>query len=165
MEIYDMVLIFRVQLQLIFIVFLLNNLWNLWWGGKCFFIRFRNIFPMLVFTFLLYAGLNQMIFLFRCFLLLAVSIFAWYLSLCLYPGLSKASWYRVTTSLKISSEENNVESRDSIASGSGLTITRYILFNYFLFGKGDKLNFQDWVLRLHSLPSLCYHVDTSCYIG
>ena len=69
---------------------------------------------MLVFTFLLYGGLNQMMFLFRCFLLLAVFTFAWYLSLCLYPDLSKASWYGVTESLNISSEEDNNESRDSI---------------------------------------------------
>ena len=75
---------------------------------------------MLVFTFLLYAGLNQMIFLFRCFLLLAVSIFAWYLSLCLYPDLSKTSWYGVTESLKIFSVEDNDKSRDSIENGSCL---------------------------------------------
>ena len=65
---------------------------------------------MLVFTFLMYGGLNQMIFLFCRFLLLAVSIFAWYLSLCLYPDLSKASWYGVTESLKIFSVEDNYES-------------------------------------------------------
>ena len=55
-----------------------------------------------------------MMFVFRCFLLLAVFIFAWYLRLCLYPDLSKASWYRVTESLMISSEEDNDESRDSV---------------------------------------------------
>ena len=80
---------------------------------KVFFIRFRNIFPMLVFMFSLYGGWNQMIFFLRCFLFLAVSIFALYLSLCLYSDLSKASWYGVTESLKISSEEDNDESRDS----------------------------------------------------
>ena len=85
---------------------------------------------MLVFTFLLYGGLNQMMFLFRCFLLLAVFIFAWYLSLCLYPDLSKTSWYGVTESLKISSEEDNNESRDSIESGSCLMIDE--------IGKDDK---------------------------
>ena len=63
-----------------------------------------------------------MIFLFRCFLFLAVSIFALYLSLCLYSDLSKASWYGITESLKISSEEDNDESRDSIESGSCLMI-------------------------------------------
>ena len=63
---------------------------------------------MLVLTFLLYGGLNQMIFLFCCFLLLAVSIFALYLSLCLYPDLSKASWYGITKSLKISSEKKSI---------------------------------------------------------
>ena len=63
-----------------------------------------------------------MIFLFRCFLLLAVSIFALYLSLCLYPDLPKASWYGIKESLKISSEEDNDESRDSMESGSCLMI-------------------------------------------
>ena len=77
---------------------------------------------MLVLTFFLCGGFNQMIYLFRCFLLLAVSIFAWYLSLCLYPDLSKASWYGVTELLKISSKEGNDESRDSIESGSCLMI-------------------------------------------
>ena len=101
---FFVILIFRVQLQLIFTVFLLNNLWNLRWGGKCFFITFRNISRMLVFTFLLCGGLNQMMFLSRCFLSLVVFIhLAWYLSLCLYPDLSKALWYGVTESLKISS--------------------------------------------------------------
>ena len=63
-----------------------------------------------------------MIFLFRCFLLLAASLFALYLSLCLYLDLSKVSWYGTTESLKISSEEDNDESQDSIESGSCLII-------------------------------------------
>ena len=53
----------------------------------CFFIRFSNTFPMLVFTFLLDGELIQMIFLCRCFLLLTGSVFALYSSLCLYPDL------------------------------------------------------------------------------
>ena len=61
-------------------------------------------------------------FLFRRFLLLAAFIFALYLSLCLYPDLSKASWYGITESLKISSEEDNDESRDSMERGSCLMI-------------------------------------------
>ena len=73
---------------------------------------------MLVSAFLLYGGLNQMIFLFRCFLLLTVFTFGWYLSLCLYPDLSKASSYGITESLKISSEEDNDECQDSIEIGS-----------------------------------------------
>ena len=77
---------------------------------------------MLVLTFLLYGGLNQMIFPFRCFLLLTVFIFALYLSLCLHPDLSKTSWHEITESLKISFEENNNESRDSMESGSCLMI-------------------------------------------
>ena len=73
---------------------------------------------MLVFTFLLHGELNQMMFLFRCFLLLAVSIFAWDLSLCLCPDLSKATLCGVTESLKFSSEEDNDESQNSIKIGS-----------------------------------------------
>ena len=88
---------------------------------------------MLVFTFLLYGGLNQMMFLFRCFLLLAVFTFAWYLSLCLNPDLSKASWYGVTESLKISYEEDNNESRDSIESGSCLMIDGGWLDSVFMY--------------------------------
>ena len=84
-----------------------------------------------------------MIFLFRCFLFLAVSIFALYLSLCLYSDLSKASWYGITESLKISFEEDN-ESRDSIEIGTCLMIdggwldSMFMYFICFLFGKGDK---------------------------
>ena len=59
-------------------------------------------------------------FLFRCFLLLVVFIFAWYLSLCLHPDLSRESWHGITASLKNSSEEDNDESRDSIEIGSCL---------------------------------------------
>ena len=106
---FMIVLIFRVQLQLISTPFLLNNLYNSCCGGECFFVRFRNIFLMSVFTFLLYILFNQM-FLFHCFLLLVVFIFAWYLSLCLY--FSKASWYSITDSLNISSDEVNDESLD-----------------------------------------------------
>ena len=72
-------------------------------------------------------------FLFRSFLLLAVSIFAWYLSLCLYPDLPNASWYGVTQSLKISSEEDNDESRDSIESGSCLMIDGGWLDSMFIY--------------------------------
>ena len=88
---------------------------------------------MLVFTFLLYGGLNQMMVLFHCFLFLALFIFAWYLSLCLYPDLSKASWYGVTESLKISSEEDNDESQDSIESGSCLMIDGGWLDSVFMY--------------------------------
>ena len=73
------------------------------------------------------------LFLFRCFLLLAVSIFALYLSLCLYPDLSNASWYEITELLKISSEEDNDESRDSIESGSFLMIDDGWLDSMFIY--------------------------------
>ena len=69
---------------------------------------------MLAFTFLLCGGLNQIMFLFHCFLLLAVFIFAWCLSLCLYPDFYETFLYGVTESLKISSEEDNDKSQDSI---------------------------------------------------
>ena len=74
-----------------------------------------------------------MMFLFRCFLLLVVFIFAWYLSLCLYPYLSKASWYGVTESLKISSEEDNDGSLDAIESGSCLMIDGGWLDSMFMY--------------------------------
>ena len=74
-----------------------------------------------------------MIFLFRCFLFLAVSIFALYLSLCLYSDLPKASWYGITESLKISSEEDNDESRDSMESGSCLMIGGGWLDSMFIY--------------------------------
>ena len=69
------------------------------------------------------------------------------LILCLYPDLSKASQYRTTESLMISSEEVNDESRDSIESGSCLMIDggwldSMLIYIYFLFGKGNKQNFQ-----------------------
>ena len=88
---------------------------------------------MLVLRLLLYGGLNQMLFLFRCFLLLTISIFALYLSLCFYPDLSKASWYGVTESLNISSEEDNDESQDSIESGSCLMIDGGWLDSMFMY--------------------------------
>ena len=59
---FKMVLLFHIQLYM----------WSFWWGGKYFFIRFRNIFPMLVFMFLLYSGLKQIMFLLRCFFFLLV---------------------------------------------------------------------------------------------
>ena len=125
-------------IQLIFTLFLLNNLRNLWWGGKCFFIWFRNIFPMLVFTFLLYSGLNQMIFLFCCFFMLALSMFTLYLSLCLCPDLSKASWYGITDLLKISSDGDNDESQELIDSRSCLKLVSTIFYQFFIFSSNDS---------------------------
>ena len=90
---------------------------------------------MLVFMFLLHSGLNQMIFLFRCCLLVAVFIFASYLSLWLYRDLPKAFRYGITESLKISSEEDNDESRDSIESRICLMIDGGwldLMFIYFI---------------------------------
>ena len=88
---------------------------------------------MLVFTFLLCGGLNQMIFLFCCFLLLALSIFTLYLSLSFYPDLYKASWYGITESLKISSDGNNDESRESIESGICLKRVSASFYQIFIF--------------------------------
>ena len=75
---------------------------------------------MLVFTFLLYGGYKQVMLVFLCFLLLVVFIFAWYLGFWLYPDFSEASCYGITELLKISSEEDNDESRDLIEIGSCL---------------------------------------------
>ena len=95
---------------------------------------------MLVLTLLLYGGLNRMIFLFRWFLLLAVSIFNLYLSLWLYHDLSKASCYGATESLKISSEEDNAESRDSMESGGCLMIDGGCLLRNTVTSKYKKKN-------------------------
>ena len=111
----------------------LNNLWNLWWGGWYFFIRFRNMFPMLVCTLLLCIELNQTMCLFLCFLLLTVFIYVCYLKLCLYADMPKASWYGVTESLKISSEEDNYESRDLMQSRSCLMINGGLLDSMFIY--------------------------------
>ena len=46
-------------------LFLLNNLWYLWCRGKCLSMSLRNILPMLVFTLILYGGLNHIFFLLR----------------------------------------------------------------------------------------------------
>ena len=70
---------------------------------------------MLAFTFFLNCGLNQIMFLFRCFLLVAVFIFAWYLidnGTCL---MIDGEWL------------------DSV-------FMYFIFFDYFLFGTDDKLN-------------------------
>ena len=88
---------------------------------------------MLVFTFLLYSGLNQMIFLFHCSLLLVSFILAWYLSLCLPPNLFKVSWYGVTESLKISPDEDNDESWDLIEVGGCLIIDGGLLDSVFMY--------------------------------
>ena len=85
---------------------------------------------MLVFTFLLYGGYKQVMLVFLCFLLLVVFIFAWYLGLWLYPDFSKASCCGITESLKISSEEDNDESRDSIEIGSCLITDVGLLVQY-----------------------------------
>ena len=186
MGIYDVFDISRTTVANFHYVFTLNNSWNLWWGGKRFFIRFRNSFPMLVFTFLLYDELIQMMFHFRCFFVVSfIYIFLYYvfavrrvdsndvlfslffccpLYVCLHPDLSKAFWYGVTESLKISSEKDNDESRDSIESRSCLiidggwlwldSIFMYCIWLFLFFVKGDKKNFQGWVIYI-------YQVNTS----
>ena len=55
------------------------------------------------------------------------------LEFCMNPGLSKASWYEVTETLKISSEKDNNESRDSIDSGSCLMIDGGWLDSMFMY--------------------------------
>ena len=57
------VAILSIQLQLILILFLLNNLQYLWCHGNCLSMRQRNILPMFVFMLTLYGWLNHVIFL------------------------------------------------------------------------------------------------------
>ena len=47
-------------------------LWNLWSRGKCLSIRLRKYLPIFVGTFLLKGGLNHIMFLFRCLLVLGL---------------------------------------------------------------------------------------------
>ena len=58
-------LIFVMQLQLIFTIFVLNILWYLWLFGRCFSIKRRKYLPMLLETLFEKGGLNQMMFLLR----------------------------------------------------------------------------------------------------
>ena len=51
----------------------------------------------------------------------------------MYLDLSKASWYGITDSLKISFEEDNDESRDSMESGSFLMIDGWWLGPMFIY--------------------------------
>ena len=74
-----------------------------------------------------------MMFLFCFFLLLLIFTFAWDMSLRLYPNLSTASWYWVRKSLKISSEEDNLESRDLIEIGSCLIVDGGWLDSIFVY--------------------------------
>ena len=55
------------------------------------------------------------------------------MSLRLYPNLSTASWYWVRKSLKISSEEDNLESRDLIEIGSCLIVDGGWLDSIFVY--------------------------------
>ena len=81
---------------------------------------------------MLHGGLNQMIFLAVTFVVSSIYI-SLVLELCMNPDLSKASWYGVTETLKISSEEDNNESRDSIDSGSCLMIDGGWLDSRFMY--------------------------------
>ena len=51
----------------------------------------------------------------------------------MYPDLSKASWYDLTASLKISSEEDDDESRDLIEIGSCFFIDGGCLDSVFMY--------------------------------
>ena len=63
---------FGMKLLLTFILFLLKILRNLWSLEKCLSIRFRKYLPIFVATSLPKGGLNQIIFLFRCFFVLGL---------------------------------------------------------------------------------------------
>ena len=76
---------FFIQLELIFIVFLLNILCSLLDFGKCLSNSLKNTFPIFVCTFLEYGGLNQIIFLFR----FLCSFFFWQSSCGVYSKLVK----------------------------------------------------------------------------
>ena len=75
-------LMFGMQEQVSFIVFLLNIFTNLRFGGKCLLINLMNVLPILVLTDLLYDGLTQICCVFfsvcyKCFHLI-VDIVVWF---------------------------------------------------------------------------------------
>ena len=57
----------HIPLQLTLNLLLLNIFCNGFPCGKCFFINFKNVLPILVLTFIDFGGLNQLIFLLRRF--------------------------------------------------------------------------------------------------
>ena len=63
------------QAAVAFTLFLLKKGWRLWCCGKCFLIRLRKVSATVVFTFLLYGRLNQMMFLFLFLFVGAVVFF------------------------------------------------------------------------------------------
>ena len=71
-------LMFGMKLLLTFILFLLKILRNLWSLEKCLSIRFRKYLPIFVATSLPKGGLNQIIFLFRCFFVLGLLLLLYY---------------------------------------------------------------------------------------
>ena len=97
---------------------------------------------------------EQVMFLFRCFLLLTVLIFAWYLSLCLYPDLFKASWYGVTESLKISSDEGIDESWDLREQKSLADRWWVVRFNVYAF----------YLIIFFLLRAISRIFEVECYI-
>ena len=104
-------LIFFMQLQLIFTVFLLKILCRIWLAGKCFFSNFRNTLPTLIFTIFELSGLNQMIFL-LCFL---PSLFSSY---CTSSGKylsSSVKPFFFSTLLLILTDLLNISSLDKIS--------------------------------------------------
>ena len=75
--------ILLMQLLLNLMVFRLKILWRRWWFGKCFFVNFKTILPILVLTFWLNGGLNQIMFQLQ-FLLVFASVWAYDIDV-LYP--------------------------------------------------------------------------------
>ena len=113
--------IFSVQLCLTFMVFLLNILWSLLDQGKCLSINLRNVFPMLLFMFLLNSELNKMMFL---FLFHFVSLLGVNSRSAMCPESFSASSYSVVALLKISSPAELSDSLQLIDAGICLMVVR-----------------------------------------
>ena len=71
-------------------------------------IRLRNRLPTLVATFLLYGGLNQMVFLFLFFLFFCVGVLV-YVMFSLWPLVFSAFWYSGAAWLKMCSSDDMSE--------------------------------------------------------
>ena len=115
------VFIFGLQVQLIFVVFLLNNLWNLLWGGKCLSNQDKKCFPTFLRTSALYGGLSHITFLFRFLVVLVFCLmFCWYCISCIYSAFVSASLYGLIEFLIISLFAGNCDNLNSIDFGSYL---------------------------------------------
>ena len=128
------------------VVFVLNILWNLLWGGRCLSNKDKKVFSNFFENFCtvwwieasLYGWLNHIIFLFRFLVVVVLCLmFCWYCMSLLYPAFTSASLYGLIEFLNISLFADNCYNLNSIDFCSCLIMDgRMIGFcvdiNYFI---------------------------------